>query len=76
MIETNDISEEKIKMKQTMEGKKLQRCGLFFLGTLFLWLLCVFTSALARVAVWKGLRKPFNLSDVAGWHLLSGLFAS
>lgn len=29
MIETNDISEEKIKMKQTMEGMKL----LFLLGT-------------------------------------------
>lgn len=72
MIETNDISEEKIKMKQTMEGMKF--CCFFWehpvLGTLVPALPLTFCSC--RGSCVEG---PLGaVSDFASWHLLSGFF--
>lgn len=55
MIETNDISEEKIRMKQTMEGMSW--------STTFQQLTChpfPCCSALAGTATWKELKKSFH----------------
>lgn len=74
MIDTNDISEEKINMKQTMEGMKLY-CFLLEHPTLVAHVPSLpLTFCSCRMALWKDFRKPFNLSDFARCHLLSGSF--